>query len=154
MRPSAFSGTAVVTGAASGIGAALAPLLAARGTDLVLLDRDAGRLDGVAAAIRAAHPTRSVDTVVADLADAGQLADAAGRIVAAHPGTTLLVNNAGVALGGRFDQVTVEEFDWVLDVNFRAAVRLTHALLPTLKAQPGSHLVNVSSIFGIMGPAG
>jgi short-subunit dehydrogenase len=154
MRPYAFSGTAVVTGAASGIGAALAPLLAARGTDLVLLDRDAGRLDGVAASIRAAHPARSVDTVVADLADAGQLADAAGRIVAGHPGTTLLVNNAGVALGGRFDQVTVEEFDWVLDVNFRAAVRLTHALLPTLKAHPGSHLVNVSSIFGIMGPAG
>ena len=154
MRPYAFTGSAVVTGAASGIGAALAPLLAARGTDLVLLDRDAARLDGVAAAIRAAHPARSVDTVVADLADAGQLADAAGRIVAGHPGTTLLVNNAGVALGGRFDQVTVEEFDWVLDVNFRAAVRLTHALLPTLKAHPGSHLVNVSSIFGIMGPAG
>ena len=154
MRPFDFTGTAVVTGAASGIGAALAPLLAGRGMDLVLLDRDAERLDGVAASLRSSFPARSVDTVVADLADAGQLADAAGRIVAGHPGTTLLVNNAGVALGGRFDQVTVEEFDWVLDVNFRAAVRLTHALLPTLKAHPGSHLVNLSSLFGLMAPAG
>lgn len=154
MRPFDFTGTAVVTGAASGIGAALAPQLAARGSDLVLLDRDAERLDGVAAAVRAAHPGRSVDTVVADLADAAQVREAADRIVAGHPGTTLLVNNAGVALGGRFDQVTVEEFEWVLDVNFRAPVRLTHALLPTLKAHPGAHLVNVSSIFGIMAPAG
>ncbi|MGY1734515.1 SDR family NAD(P)-dependent oxidoreductase [Geodermatophilus sp. SYSU D00684] len=154
MRPYAFTGTAVVTGAASGIGAALAPRLAARGTDLVLLDRDAERLEGVAAAVRAASPGRSVDTVVADLADAGQLREAADRVVAGHPATTLLVNNAGVALGGRFDQVTLEEFEWVMDVNFRAAVRLTHALLPTLKGNPGSHLVNVSSLFGLMAPAG
>jgi short-subunit dehydrogenase len=148
------AGTAVVTGAASGIGAALAPALAARGSDLVLLDRDAERLDGVAAAVRSAFPGRSVDTHVADLADAAQVRDAADRVVAAHPGTRLLVNNAGVALAGRFDQVTLEEFDWVMDVNFRAAVRLTHALLPTLKAHPGAHLVNVSSLFGLMAPAG
>jgi short-subunit dehydrogenase len=154
MRPYGFTGTAVVTGAASGIGAALAPALAARGNDLVLLDRDADRLTAVAASVRAAFPGRAVDTVVADLADAGQLRDAADALVTGHAGTTLLVNNAGVALGGRFDQVTLEEFDWVVDVNFRAAVRLTHALLPVLKAQPGSHLVNVSSIFGIMAPAG
>ncbi|SNS82038.1 Short-chain dehydrogenase [Geodermatophilus saharensis] len=154
MRPYDFTGTAVVTGAASGIGAALAPALAARGNDLLLLDRDAERLAGVAAAVRSAFPARSVDTVVVDLADAGQVREAGEAIVAGHPGTTLLVNNAGVALGGRFDQVTLEEFDWVLDINFRAAVRLTHALLPTLKAHPGAHLVNVSSIFGIMAPAG
>jgi short-subunit dehydrogenase len=64
------------------------------------------------------------------------------------------VNNAGVALGGRFDQVTLEEFDWVMAVNFRAVVRLTHALLPALKAHPGAHVVNVSSVFGIFAPAG
>ena len=154
LRPYAFSGTAVVTGAASGIGAALAPVLAARGNDLVLVDRDAAGLDAVAASVRAAVPARSVDTVVADLADAGQVDSAAGLLVREHPRTTLLVNNAGVALTGRFDQVTLEEFDWVLDVNLRAAVRLTHALLPTLTARPGTHLVNVSSLFGLMAPAG
>ncbi len=147
-------GTAVVTGAASGIGAALAPLLAARGSDLVLVDRDAERLAGVAAAIRSAHPAVSVATAVVDLADPEATQRVADELVAAHPGTTLLVNNAGVALGGRFDQVTLDEFDWVMQINFSAVVRLTKAFLPTLKAHPGSHVVNVSSLFGLMAPAG
>ena len=147
-------GTAVVTGAASGIGAALAAQLAARGSNLVLVDRDKERLDGVAADVRRAHPQLVVDTYVVDLSDDAATAEAAESLAAAHPGTTLLVNNAGVALGGRFDQVTLDEFDWVMAVNFRSVVRLTHAFLPALKAHPGSHLVNVSSVFGIFAPAG
>jgi short-subunit dehydrogenase len=143
-----------VTGAASGIGAALAPLLAARGSDLVLVDRDAERLAAVADAVRSAHPAVSVDTAVVDLADPVATQRVADELVAAHPGTTLLVNNAGVALGGRFDQVTLDEFDWVMEINFRAVVRLTKAFLPTLKAHPGSHVVNLSSLFGLMAPAG
>ena len=151
-------GTAVVTGAASGIGEALAHALAARGSNLVLLDRDAERLVTVAAAVadsaRAAHPDLAVDTRVVDLADDAATRRVAAELAAAHPEATLLVNNAGVALGGRFDQVTLEEFDWVMAVNFRAVVRLTAALLPVLKAHPGSHLVNVSSVFGLIAPAG
>jgi short-subunit dehydrogenase len=147
-------GTAVVTGAASGIGAALATQLAARGSNLVLVDRDKERLDGVADGVRRDHPQLAVDTYVVDLSDDAATAEAAESLAAAHPGTTLLVNNAGVALGGRFDQVTLEEFDWVMAVNFRSVVRLTHALLPALKAHPGAHLVNVSSVFGIFAPAG
>jgi short-subunit dehydrogenase len=155
MDPYRFSGgTAVVTGAASGIGAALATQLAARGSNLVLVDRDKERLDGVAEGVRRDHPQLAVDTYVVDLSDDAATAEAAESLAAAHPGTTLLVNNAGVALGGRFDQVTLEEFDWVMAVNFRSVVRLTHAYLPVLKAHPGSHLVNVSSVFGIFAPAG
>ncbi|MGY1616173.1 SDR family NAD(P)-dependent oxidoreductase [Geodermatophilus sp. SYSU D00691] len=154
-RPFVFAGaTAVVTGAASGIGEALAHALAARGSDLVLLDRDAERLDGVAGDVRVLSPGRAVTTRVVDLADDAATRAVGERLAAEHPGTTLLVNNAGVALGGRFDEVTLEEFDWVLDVNFRAVVRLTHALLPVLTANPGAHLVNVSSIFGILAPPG
>ena len=147
-------GTAVVTGAASGIGAALAGQLAARGSNLVLVDRDKERLDGVADGLRRQHPRLAVDTYVVDLSDASATDEAAETLAAAHPETTLVVNNAGVALGGRFDQVTLEEFDWVMAVNFRSVVRLTHAFLPALKAHPGSHLVNVSSVFGIFAPAG
>ncbi|WP_422733466.1 SDR family NAD(P)-dependent oxidoreductase [Micromonospora sp. WMMD558] len=146
--------TAVVTGAASGIGEALAHGLARRGSDLVLLDRDARRLDAVVAAIRAAHPDRQVDTHVVDLADAAATTRVAEDVRTRHPRIRLLVNNAGVALGGRFDQVTLDEFQWVVDINFRAVVQLTHALLPALKAEPGSHLVNVSSLFGLIGPPG
>ncbi|TDC52507.1 SDR family oxidoreductase, partial [Micromonospora sp. KC207] len=148
------AGTAVVTGAAGGIGEALAHGLARRGTDLVLLDRDAGRLAAVAAALRAAHPDRRVTTALVDLADAAATARVAEEVRRLHPRLRLLVNNAGVALGGRFDQVTPDEFGWVIDVNFRAVVQLTRALLPALKAEPGAHLVNVSSLFGLIAPAG
>jgi short-subunit dehydrogenase len=155
MRKFVFTdGTAVVTGAASGIGEALARALARRGMHLVLLDRDADRLAGVATAIRGRHPALDVTTHVVDLADGDATARVADAVLRAHPRIRLLVNNAGVALGGRFDQVTLDEFTWVIDINFSAVVRLTHVLLPALKAEPGAHLVNLSSIFGIIAPAG
>jgi short-subunit dehydrogenase len=140
-------GTAVVTGAASGIGAAVAVELARRGSRLVLLDRDAGRLAEVAARTGA-------ESHLVDLADAGAVVAVGERISSAHPRVRLLVNNAGMALGGRFDQVTLAEYEEIIDVNFRAVVRLTHTLLPALRAEPGSHLVNVSSLFGLIAPAG
>lgn len=155
MRTFVFAaGTAVVTGAASGIGAALAHGLARRGSDLVLLDRDADRLDAVAVAIRAAQPDRSVATHLVDLADPAATDRVAGEIRRRQPRIRLLINNAGVALGGRFDQVTLDEFDWVVDINFHAVVRMTHGLLPALRAEPGAHLVNISSLFGLIAPAG
>jgi short-subunit dehydrogenase len=144
-------GTAVVTGAASGIGEALAHALADLGSDLVLLDRDAERLDAVAAALRSRV---AVDSHVVDLADPAATTRVATSVLARHPRIRLLVNNAGVALAGRFDQVTLEEFTWVLDVNFHATVRLTHLLLPALKADTGAHLVTVSSVFGLVAPPG
>ncbi|WP_433261946.1 SDR family NAD(P)-dependent oxidoreductase [Actinosynnema sp. CS-041913] len=145
-------GTAVLTGAAGGIGEHLAHGLAARGSDLVLVDRDADRLTAVARAIHARFPAVGVDIHVADLAFVAGLGALTDAVLAAHPRITLLVNNAGVALGGTFDQVTAEEFDWVMDVNFRAPVALTRLLLPRLRASPGSHIVNVSSLYGLIAP--
>ncbi len=155
LPPYRFAGrTAVLTGAASGIGEQLAHGLAVRGSDLVLVDRDVAGLDQVAARIRAAHPGLTVETVVVDLADRDAAGAAAQRIAAAHPRIGLLVNNAGVALGGLFEHLSLEEFEWVMDINFRAPVLLTHHLLPSLLAEPGSHVVNLSSLFGLIAPAG
>ena len=155
MRRYRFSGgTAILTGAASGIGEALAHGLAARGSALVLLDRDAERLDGVAEAIRRQWPDLPVATERVDLSDRDATERAGRRLAADHPQTTLLINNAGVALGGRFEQLTLDEFEWLFDINFRAVVTLTHHLLPVLRSHPGSHLANVSSVFGIIAPAG
>jgi short-subunit dehydrogenase len=155
MREYSFeNGVAVVTGAASGIGAELAWQLAERGSDLVLIDRDAERLDIVATALRSRPRPPRVDTYVVDLGDAEATKRLGKTLVADQPRITLLVNNAGVTLGGRFDQVTLEEFDWVVNINFRATVLLTHYLLPVLRATPGAHLANVSSIFGLIAPAG
>src|SRR4051812_21875097 len=130
MEPYRFAGrTAVVTGAASGIGEQLAHGLAARGSDLVLLDRDEAGLGKVATAIRSAHRDRTVDTIVVDLADRAAAMAAATRIADEHASIGLLVNNAGVALAGEFQQLSLDEFEWVIDINFRAPVLLTHRLL-------------------------
>ena len=103
MRDFSFGGTAVVTGAASGIGEALALGLAARGCDLVLVDVDGGRLADVVATIHSRHSTVDISSHVVDLASAGATAAVAASIAASHPRIRLLINNAGVALGGRFD---------------------------------------------------
>ena len=155
LAPYNFAGrTAVLTGAASGIGEQLAYGLAARGSHLVLVDVSAAALEKVVARIRSEHPAVTVEPIVADLSDRDQVTAVASQVLAAHPAIGLLINNAGIALGGRFDQVTVEEFEAVMNVNFRAPMLLTHALLPALTAAPGSHLVNVSSLFGLIAPAG
>jgi len=155
LEPVRFAGrTAVLTGAASGIGEQLAYGLAARGSNLVLVDVDEARLKPVADRIRSAHPGLTVQTIVADLADRSTVEDVAAQVLAEHPAIGLLINNAGIALGGRFDQVSTEQFEKVMNVNFRAPMLLTHALLPALIATPGAHLVNMSSLFGLIAPAG
>lgn len=155
LSPYRFPGrTAVLTGAASGIGEQLAHSLAARGSDLVLIDRDALRLDAVAGQIRAAHPGRTVETLVADLGDRAAVIRTAAAVRERHPAIGLLVNNAGMALGGRFDQLDVAQFEQVMAVNFTAPMLLIHHLLPALTAAPGGHLVNVSSLYGLIAPPG
>ena len=141
----------MLTGAASGIGEQLAYQLADRGTHLVLVDRDGDRLEAAADRVRARQSV-DVRTELADLAVADEVEDLIGRIRAAAPVVDLLINNAGVALGGEFTEVNAEEFDWVLAVNFHAPVALCRGLLGSIPA--GGHIVNVSSLFGLMGPAG
>lgn len=145
-------GVAVLTGAASGIGAALAVDLARRGMRLALVDVNAAGLEAVAAQARAAGAT--VSTHALDVADHAGVAALPAAVLAAHGRVTVLVNNAGVALGGRFEQVAAEDFDWLMSINFGATVRLTRAFLPVLAREPAAQLVNVSSIFGIIAPPG
>jgi short-subunit dehydrogenase len=143
-------GTAIATGAASGIGAALSQGLAERGSHLVLVDRDESGLARVAETLRRQHPQLTVDTLVVDLADHNATYAAGGELSEKYPHTTLLINNAGVALGGTFAQVSLNEFDWLMEINFGAVVTLTHRLLPTLRAHRGAHLANVSSVLGLL----
>ena len=155
MRRYTFAGgTAVVTGAASGIGAALAAGLAARGSHLVLLDRDADGLARVAAEdtgdLARCGSRRTSPTSRTPRPPRGSARPSPPPI----PDTTLLINNAGVALAGRFDQVDAAQFDAVMAVNFHAVVTLTRALLPVLTAHPGAHLVELSSVFGLVAPPG
>jgi short-subunit dehydrogenase len=146
--------TAVVTGAAGGIGRATARELSARGANLVLLDRDEVGLASIAAELRSSRADRAVTTYAVDLSDRAAALAAAEGIAAAHPHVHLLVNNAGVALGGRFAEVELEDVEWLLSINLHAVILMTHTLLPNLVATRGSHIVNISSLFGLIAPPG
>ena len=145
-------GVAVLTGAASGIGAALAVTLARRGMHLALVDLDAIGLEVTAAKARAAGV--EVSTHAMDVADRDAVAALPQAVLAVHGRVTALVNNAGVALGGLFEQVDADDFDWLMAINFGATVRLTRAFLPVLAREGAAQVVNVSSIFGIIAPPG
>lgn len=143
---------AVVTGAGSGIGAALAQTLAARGCHLALVDIDAEGLDRTRTAIK--QNTR-VSLHQMDVCDRGAVAALPGQVQAAHGAAAdMLVNNAGVALQGSFAEVTEENFDWLMEINLNAPIRLTRAFLPGLADRPTARIVNVSSVFGLIGPPG
>ena len=144
---------AAVTGAASGIGRALALELAARGCDLALADRDEAGLQQVAAEI-GRTPGRKVGTHRVDVGEPAQIQDFAKAAVAAHPGLNIVINNAGVALLGGFDEVDQAQMEWLININFWGVVHGTRAFLPHLKTLAEAHIVNVSSIFGIIAPPG
>jgi NAD(P)-dependent dehydrogenase (short-subunit alcohol dehydrogenase family) len=144
--------TAIVTGAASGIGQAISISLAKRGCHLILADvNKSGLGDTVSQAVALgvkAEPHR------VDVSKPEEIAAFAETVLAAHPKIDLLVNNAGVALSGTFDQVSPEDFDWLMSINFWGVVRMTRAFLPRLKQSDDARIVNLSSIFGIIAPPG
>ncbi len=144
---------AAVTGAASGIGRALALELAARGCDLALADRDEAGLQSVAAEIAKAH-SLVVTVHRVDVGDPNQIEAFAQAAIAAHPNLNIVVNNAGVALLGQFSEIDQAQMDWLMNINFWGVVHSTRAFLPHLSRQSEAHIVNLSSIFGIIAPPG
>jgi butyryl-CoA dehydrogenase len=139
---------AAVTGVGSGIGRALAIELARRGAHLALADiDDAGlaetvsRCDGHGVKITSQH---------LDVADRVAVYAWADRVVADHGAVNLIVNNAGVALGATVESMSYEDFEWLMNINFWGVVYGTKAFLPHLKASGEGHVVNLSSVFGLI----
>jgi short-subunit dehydrogenase len=143
---------AVVTGAGGGIGRAISLALARRGCRLALVDIDAAALAECAGAAEALSVPTSRH--VLDVAERAPVAALPELVRAAHGRVDLLVNNAGVALGGSFEQVSEVDFDWLFAINFGAVVRMTRAFLPLLHTSDDARVVNLSSIFGIVAPPG
>jgi short-subunit dehydrogenase len=144
--------TVAVTGAASGIGRALALELAARGCDLALADRDEAGLASLANELAASG--RKVTTHRLDVSDATAIAQFADDATRAHPNLNIIINNAGVALFGTFAEIDQAEMEWLFNINFWGVVHGTRAFLPHLARQREAHIVNLSSIFGIIAPPG
>jgi len=144
--------TAVVTGAAGGIGRGIALALARRGCALALLDIDDAGL-AITAAQLAAFGVR-VSTYHLDVSDQSAIAAFPAQLTAEYPGVDVLVNNAGVALGGTFEDVSEADFEWLFGINFWGVVRMTRALLPLLHKSDDARIVNISSLFGLIAPPG
>ena len=144
--------TAVVTGAASGIGRAIAVSLARRRCHLALADVNEAGL-AKTAELTAGYGLR-VTCHRLDVSDADAVAAFPDVVRAEHPRVDVLVNNAGVALGGQFEHISDADFEWLFGINFRGMVRMTRACLPLLKASDEARLVNLSSVFGLVAPPG
>ncbi len=139
---------AAITGAGSGIGRALAVELAHRGAHLALSDiDDDGLLDTVALCEGVGVKVTSQHLDVADRAAVFAWAD---QVVAEHGRVNLIFNNAGVALGATVDVMSPEDLGWLMDINFWGVVHGTQAFLPHLVAAGEGHVVNLSSIFGLV----
>jgi short-subunit dehydrogenase len=147
-----YNRVVVLTGAASGIGAALVRSLLQRGAILALIDRDAYGLEAVADMAR--QNGGHVKTYVVDLLDQAAIASLPALVKADLGSASILVNNAGIALAGSFEQVTDQQFDRVIAINFRAPVAMFRAFLPQLRLSQPAQIVNLSSVFGLIGVPG
>jgi len=140
------SSTAVVTGAASGIGAALAAALDAKGVQVALCDVDEAGLAKVASTLQQTPLTETVD-----VSDSDAVHRFAKRVLQEHGPPDLTIANAGVALAGDFLSGTPEEWEWIFGVNFWGVVYTCRAFLPAMIERDKGWLVNISSVFGLIG---
>jgi NADP-dependent 3-hydroxy acid dehydrogenase YdfG len=143
---------AVITGAGSGIGRATALSMARRGCHLALADIDEAGAFDTARTAQALGVRATAHRL--DVADRAAVAAFPEAVLGAHKRVDLLMNNAGVAVGGTFEQVSEQDFDWLMEINFHGVVRMTRAFLPLLHGSDDARVVNVSSIFGIITPPG
>lgn len=141
---------AVVTGAASGIGRALAVDLAKLGAQLALADLNTAGLEETRNLIGNA----TTRTYTVDVSKAAMVEEFAQRVQQDFGRTALLVNNAGVALMGTFAEISIDDMQWLIGINFWGVVHGCKFFLPLLKREADAHIVNVSSIFGLIGPPG
>ena len=137
-----------ITGAGSGIGRALALQLAAEGVHLAISDIDQKGLDETMAALDQYAIKKQAK--ILDVADREAVYQWADEVQAFFGYVNGIINNAGVALAANIDQMEYEDFEWLFNINFWGVVYGTKAFLPHLKAAKSGHIVNVSSVFGLI----
>ncbi len=144
---------AVITGAASGIGRSLAVLLAREGiAGIAIADVNTDELNETARMIEDEGVRVSTHNV--NVADLGQMKEFVADVIARHGRVTHLINNAGVSLFGTVEEISIEDIQWLMDINFWGTVYGVKLFLPILLEQKAAHIVNVSSVFGFIAPPG
>jgi 3-dehydrosphinganine reductase len=141
--------TALVTGGSSGIGLAMAQILASKGANIWLLARDGKKLEAACRAVSEARlsPTQAVHTIQADVADQAQVASALQPVID-RGGVELLVNSAGITYPGLFEELDTDIFRQMMDVNYFGTLHVTKALVPAMLKRGSGHIVNISSLVG------
>ena len=150
MTQSSPKGTALITGASSGIGAIYADRLAKRGYDLILVARNEERLKTLAERLRGTG--RTVSLLAADLNDKVNLAKVE-TVIRTDPSLTLLVNNAGVGAFASILTADVDQMEAMIDLNVTALTRLTYAAAPAFAARGAGTIINIASAVGIAAEA-
>ena len=146
-RTSLKGKVAAITGAASGIGRYLAISLADEGCPVAISDVDENGLQETANMLQG-KPV-DVTTHLVDVADREQVYRFADDVVRAHGKANIIINNAGVGLSTSLEEVTYEDFEWLLGINLWGVIYGSKAFLPHLKQQPEGHIVNISSVHGL-----
>jgi short-subunit dehydrogenase len=144
----------VLTGAASGIGRALAFALAQRGARLALVDVDRPGLEDVAKQLASASPEAPCSLHTADVSDRVRMQALPAEVLAEHGRVDVLINNAGVTVGAMFADHPIEDAEWLLGINLMGVIYGTKFFLPTLMQAEEAHIVNLSSMFGLFSMPG
>jgi NAD(P)-dependent dehydrogenase (short-subunit alcohol dehydrogenase family) len=145
-------GVAVITGAGSGMGRCLAQQLAAKGPGLALSDLNEQALAETVSLL--GSPKGKVTQHIVNVADEARVKTFADEVAVEHGRATVLFNNAGVALLGNFEELSIEDIRWLMGINFWGVIYGTHYFMPLLKKEKRAHIVNLSSVFGLVGVVG
>src|SRR6516225_4102198 len=140
---------AIITGAASGIGRALASALVTRGDTVVVADVDGEGAERVAGELARRGPGTATSAVV-DVRDAGTVRALVDQVRDQHGRLDVMVNNAGIGIGGEAGELALAHWERVIDVNLRGVVHGVHAAYPVMIAQRSGHIVNTASLAGLV----
>jgi len=139
--------SAIVTGAGSGIGAALSRALVAAGASVVCADLDVDAAEKTVASVTGPGTARAVEV---DVTSAAQVAALVDEVAAEHGSLDLMFNNAGISIGGETQELTLDHWNSIIDVNIRGVVHGVHAAYPRMVEQRSGHIVNTASMGGLM----
>lgn len=144
---------AFVTGGASGLGLAMARSLLKRGASVMLADRDAEGLERAIAEL--SSETNQVASVVCDVADASEIEKAAQATIDHFGKVHIVVNNAGVGLGGQPGEIELQDWRWIVDINLMGVVHGVEVFTPLIQSHgEGGHIINTGSMAGHVAPGG
>ncbi|NIB41464.1 SDR family oxidoreductase [Pseudomaricurvus alkylphenolicus] len=144
-----MSKNAIVTGTSTGLGASIAVLLAEKGYKVYATMRDTSKKDGVCNLAHERNVTIHIKQL--DVCDTESVERCVAEVIEADGGIDVLVNNAGAGFVRTTEQASEEEIRWVTDVNYMGVVRCTKAVLPAMRSAESGHIINISSVGGLVG---